>query len=44
MSLATSEVMLFKGGSGTGTNLSPLRSSRENLGGSSGKSSGPCPS
>jgi ribonucleoside-diphosphate reductase alpha chain len=41
MSLATSEVMLFKGGSGTGTNLSPLRSSRENLGGSSGKSSGP---
>ena len=41
MNLATSEVMLFKGGSGTGTNLSPLRSSRESLGGSSGKSSGP---
>jgi ribonucleoside-diphosphate reductase alpha chain len=41
MSLAQAEAMLFKGGSGTGSNLSTLRSSHENLGGSSGKSSGP---
>jgi ribonucleoside-diphosphate reductase alpha chain len=41
MALANSEAMLFKGGSGTGSNLSTLRSSHEHLGGSSGKSSGP---
>lgn len=41
MHLATTESMLFKGGSGTGSNLSPLRSSKEFLGGSNGKSSGP---
>ncbi|MFH1712028.1 MAG: ATP cone domain-containing protein, partial [Patescibacteria group bacterium] len=41
MHLATTETMLFKGGSGTGTNLSKLRSSPEFLGGSNGKSSGP---
>ena len=41
MHLATTESMLFKGGSGTGTNLSKLRSSQEYLGGSNGKSSGP---
>lgn len=40
MSLATSEVMLFKGGSGTGSNLSPLRSSWEKLSGG-GHASGP---
>ncbi len=41
LGLAVTEGMLFKYGSGTGSNLSSLRSSRENLGGSSGKSSGP---
>src|SRR3989338_5381218 len=39
--LAVTEGMLFKGGSGTGTNLSKLRSSHEYLGGSNGKASGP---
>ncbi len=39
--LCTTESMLFKQGSGTGTNLSNLRSSQEYLGGSNGKSSGP---
>ncbi len=38
--LATSEGRLFKGGSGTGTNLSPLRGSRERLAGG-GIASGP---
>ena len=41
MQLATTESMLFKQGSGTGSNLSNLRSSKEFLGGSNGKSSGP---
>ena len=41
MHLATTESMLFKGGSGAGCNLSKLRSSQEFLGGSNGKSSGP---
>ncbi len=41
MQLATTESMLFKQGSGTGSNLSSLRSSKEFLGGSNGKSSGP---
>ncbi|TAL19239.1 vitamin B12-dependent ribonucleotide reductase [Patescibacteria group bacterium] len=41
LNLAVTEGMLFKGGSGTGTNLSTLRSSREHLSQSSGKSSGP---
>jgi ribonucleoside-diphosphate reductase alpha chain len=40
MRLATSEAMLFKLGSGTGTDLSTLRSSREKLAGG-GKPSGP---
>ena len=40
MALATSEAMLFKYGSGTGTDLSTLRSSRELLAGG-GKPSGP---
>ncbi|MBE2204941.1 MAG: vitamin B12-dependent ribonucleotide reductase [Chthoniobacterales bacterium] len=40
MRLATSEAMLFKYGSGTGSDLSPLRSSREKLSGG-GKPSGP---
>ncbi len=40
MSLATSEAMLFKHGSGTGTDLSTLRSSREKLSGG-GRPSGP---
>ena len=40
MRLATSEAMLFKFGSGTGTDLSTLRSSREKLAGG-GKPSGP---
>jgi ribonucleoside-diphosphate reductase alpha chain len=35
------EGMIFKGGSGAGTNLSRLRSSQERLGGSGGFSSGP---
>ena len=40
MRLASSEAMLFKFGSGTGTDLSPLRSSRERLSGG-GRPSGP---
>ncbi len=40
MGLATSEAMLFKFGSGTGTDLSTLRSHREKLSGG-GKPSGP---
>jgi ribonucleoside-diphosphate reductase alpha chain len=40
MALAHKEVMLFKGGSGTGSNLSNLRSSWEYLSGG-GKASGP---
>jgi ribonucleoside-diphosphate reductase alpha chain len=40
MQLASSEAMLFKFGSGTGTDLSPLRSSREKLSGG-GRPSGP---
>ncbi len=40
LGLAKTEGMLFKHGSGTGTNLSPLRSSRENLAGG-GVASGP---
>ena len=40
MRLATSEAMLFKFGSGTGTDLSTIRSSREKLSGG-GKPSGP---
>jgi len=40
MNLATSEAMLFKHGSGTGTDLSTLRSSREKLSGG-GRPSGP---
>ncbi|MEK9152528.1 MAG: LAGLIDADG family homing endonuclease [Patescibacteria group bacterium] len=41
LNLATTEGMLFKYGSGTGSNLSTLRSSKERLSHSSGKSSGP---
>ena len=41
MRLAHSEAMLFKFGSGTGTDLSTLRSQREKLSGG-GKPSGPC--
>jgi ribonucleoside-diphosphate reductase alpha chain len=41
LGLAVTEGMLFKYGSGAGSNLSWLRSSREKLGGSSGLSSGP---
>ncbi len=41
LQLAVTEGMLFKYGSGTGSNLSTLRSSRESLGNSDGKSSGP---
>jgi ribonucleoside-diphosphate reductase alpha chain len=41
MQLARDEAMIFKGGSGSGVNLSPLRSSKEFLGGSNGRSSGP---
>lgn len=37
----TEEGMIFKGGSGSGINLSTLRSSYEQLGQSSGKASGP---
>ena len=33
MDLAKTEAMLFKGGSGTGSNLSTIRSSREHLAG-----------
>jgi ribonucleoside-diphosphate reductase alpha chain len=40
MALASSEAQLFKHGSGTGTDLSPLRSTREKLTGG-GKPSGP---
>jgi ribonucleoside-diphosphate reductase alpha chain len=40
LALATSEGRLFKGGSGTGTNLSPLRGSHEKLAGG-GIASGP---
>jgi ribonucleoside-diphosphate reductase alpha chain len=40
LGLAKTEGMLFKGGSGTGTNLSPLRSSKELLAGG-GTASGP---
>ena len=40
MALAQSEAMLFKFGSGTGTDLSPIRSSRENMSGG-GTPSGP---
>ena len=40
LALATSEGRLFKGGSGTGTNLSPLRGSQEKLAGG-GIASGP---
>ncbi len=40
MDLAKTEAMLFKGGSGTGTNLSSIRSSREKLAGG-GVASGP---
>src|SRR5205809_3858449 len=40
MKLATSEAMLFKFGSGTGSDLSTLRSSREKLSGG-GRPSGP---
>ncbi len=40
MSLAHSEAMLFKFGSGTGTDLTPLRSSKEKLSGG-GRPSGP---
>ncbi len=41
LNLAVTEGMLFKYGSGAGSNLSTLRSSREQLSNSSGKSSGP---
>ncbi|PIZ99160.1 MAG: vitamin B12-dependent ribonucleotide reductase, partial [Candidatus Komeilibacteria bacterium CG_4_10_14_0_2_um_filter_37_10] len=41
LSLAVTEGMLFKYGSGTGTNFSTLRSSKEYLHNSGGKSSGP---
>jgi len=40
MELARTEAMLFKGGSGTGSNLSSIRSSREKLAGG-GEASGP---
>ncbi len=40
MDLAKTEAMLFKGGSGTGSNLSSIRSSKETLGGG-GVASGP---
>ena len=40
LTLARTEGMLFKFGSGTGTNLSPIRSSKENLAGG-GTASGP---
>ncbi len=41
MHLATTESMLFKGGSGAGSNLSKLRSTKEYLSRSNGRSSGP---
>jgi ribonucleoside-diphosphate reductase alpha chain len=37
----TEEGMIFKGGSGAGVNLSPIRSSQERLGSSAGRASGP---
>src|SRR5574338_834885 len=40
MELAKTEAMLFKGGSGTGSNLSQIRSSKEHLSGG-GIASGP---
>ncbi len=41
LQLAYTEGMLFKGGSGTGSNLSTLRSRQEYLNGSNGRASGP---
>ena len=41
LGLAVTEGMLFKGGSGAGSNLSKLRSRQEYMGGSNGKASGP---
>lgn len=41
LTLAMNEGMLFKYGSGTGSNISSLRSSKEHLGNSINKSSGP---
>jgi ribonucleoside-diphosphate reductase alpha chain len=41
MELAAKEAMLFKHGSGTGTNLTSLRSSKEKLSNSDGYASGP---
>ncbi len=41
LNLAVTEGMLFKGGSGAGSNLSKLRSRQEYLGGSNGRASGP---
>lgn len=41
LNLCVTEGMLFKGGSGTGTNLSKIRSKHEYLAGSNGKASGP---
>ncbi len=41
LNLCVTEGTLFKGGSGTGSNLSRLRSKHEYLGGSNGKASGP---
>ncbi|MBT3690594.1 vitamin B12-dependent ribonucleotide reductase [bacterium] len=41
LNLSVTEGMLFKFGSGTGTNLSVLRSSKEYLANSNGKASGP---
>lgn len=41
LNLCVTEGMLFKGGSGAGSNLSKLRSRHEYLGGSNGKASGP---
>ncbi len=41
LNLCVTEGMLFKGGSGAGSNLSKLRSRHEFLGGSNGKASGP---
>ena len=41
LNLCVTEGMLFKGGSGAGSNLSRLRSKQEYLGGSNGRASGP---
>ena len=41
LNLCVTEGMLFKGGSGTGSNLSKLRSKYEFMSGSNGKASGP---